>query len=144
MPNHSTPADAMCSHTAVETQRVYFADHDGRRILVLDLSRLKAEDSPQYLHELRDLIAGQPPGKNLLLLVNVRGNRFNPETVEEMKRVSKANEPKVLATAMVGMSKLGSIIAKQVYTSAGRRYEAFETVEAAKGWLVQQQAPKRT
>ena len=123
---------------ALETERVYFTDHGGRRILVLDLSRLSAEESPQFLRQLRDLVAKQPPGKSLLLLVNVRGNRFNPETVEEMKRVSRANEPRVLATAMVGMSKLGSIIARQVYKAAGRTYEAFDNAEAAKDWLVQQ------
>ena len=133
----------MCCHCEMESERVYFTDHGGRRVLVLDLSRLAAEDSPPFLHQLRDLVAKQPPGKSLLLLVNVRGNRFNPETVEEMKRVSRANEPWVLATAMVGMSKLGSIIARQVYRSAGRTYEAFDDVEAAKDWLVQQHPPKK-
>ena len=134
----------MClSRPAVENERVYFTDHGGRRVLVLDLSGLKAEDSPAYLRQLEKLVASQPPGKSLLLLVNVKRNRFDPKSVDEMKRVSKANEPRVLATAMVGMSKLGSIIARQVYQSAGRTYEAFDTVEAAKEWLVQQHAPKK-
>ncbi len=122
--------------------RVYFTHHKGRRITVLDLSSLTADETPPFLHQLRDTIAKEPPGKVLLLLVNVRGNKFNPKSVDEMKQVSKANEPKVLATAMVGMSKLGSIIARQVYVSAGRTYEAFDNVEAAKDWLVQQQPKK--
>ena len=134
----------MLSFPVVENERVYFTDHRGHRILVLDLSKLRAEVSPQYLNQLRDLVARQPQGKNLLLLVNVRGNRFNPETVEVMKQTSKANEPWVLATAMVGMSKLGSIIARQVYTSAGRTYEAFDTVAAGMDWLAQQKAAKKT
>ncbi len=134
----------MRSHAAVEDERKYFTEHARRRLIVLDLSRLSAEESPQYLYQLRDLVSRQTPGRTLLLLVNVRGNRFNPETVEVMKRVSKANEPWVLATAMVGMSKLGSIIARQVYMSAGRRFEAFETVGAPKDWLAQQRAPKKT
>src|SRR5690349_8417653 len=116
-------------------QRVYFTEHKGRRILVLDLSDLSAAATPPILQELEKMVAGQPAEKNLLLLVNVRRNIFNPETVEEMKRVSKANEPRVLATAMVGMSKLGSIVARQVYRSAGRTYEAFDGEEQAKDWL---------
>ncbi len=122
--------------------RVRFTQHKGRRILVLDLSELSAEASPPVLQQLREVVAKEPPGKSLLLLVNVRRNLFNPETVEEMKRVSRANEPWVLATAMVGMSKLGIIIARQVYRSAGRTYEAFDEVEKAMDWLVQQQPKK--
>jgi hypothetical protein len=124
-------------------ERIYFADHKGRRILVLDLSRLSAEETPPVLRGFRDLVASQPPGKTLLVLVNAKGNRFNPESVEEMKQVSKANEPRVLATAMVGMSKLGSIIARQVYQAAGRKYEAFDAVTAAMDWLSQQNPPKK-
>ena len=79
----------------------------------------------------------------MVLLVNVRRNYFSPASVEEMKKVSKHNEPWVIATAMVGMSKIGSVIARQVYRSAGRMYEAFDSLDAAKDWL-QQQAPKKT
>lgn len=124
-------------------QRVHFTEHKGRRILVLDLSELSAEATPPVLQELEKMVARQAAKKDLLLLVNVRRNIFNPATVEEMKRVSKANEPKVLATAMVGMSKLGSIVARQVYRSAGRTYEAFDGEEQAKDWLVAQQPAKK-
>jgi hypothetical protein len=58
--------------------------------------------------------------------------------------VSKANEPRVLATAMVGMSKLGSIIARQVYQAAGRKYEAFDQVTAAMDWLSQQNPSEKS
>lgn len=124
-------------------ERIHFTDHKGRRILVLDLSGLSAEETPPVLKEFQQTVAKQPPGKSLLLLVNVRRNAFNPESVEEMKRVSKANEPWVLATAMVGMSQLGSIIARQVYRSAGRTYEAFDAEDAAKDWLAQQQPAEK-
>jgi hypothetical protein len=124
-------------------KRVYFTEHKGRRILVLDLSELGAEATPPILQELEGVVAQQPAAKDLLLLVNVRRNIFNPATVEEMKRVSKANEPRVLATAMVGMSKLGSIVARQVYRSAGRTYEAFDAEDQAKDWLVAQQPARK-
>jgi hypothetical protein len=124
-------------------ERVYFTEHKGRSILVLDLSELSAEATPPVLQQQEKVVASQPAGKTLLLLVNVRRNIFNPATVEEMKRVSKANEPRVLATAMVGMSKLGSIVARQVYRSAGRTYESFESEEQAKDWLAAQQPAKK-
>jgi hypothetical protein len=124
-------------------ERIHFSEHKGRQILVLDLSGLTAEETPPVLREFQQRVAKQPPGKHLLLLVNVRRNAFNPESVEEMKRVSKANEPWVLATAMVGMSQLGGIIARQVYRSAGRAYETFDAEEAAKDWLAGQPLPQK-
>jgi hypothetical protein len=41
------------------------------------------------------------------------------------------------------MSKLGSIVARQVYRSAGRTYEAFDGEEQAKDWLAAQQPAKK-
>ena len=71
--------------------------------------------------------------------MNARRNRFNPDSVAEMKRVGKANEPWIFATATVGMSKLGAVIARQVYSAAGRKFENCDTVEKAMDWLVQLQ-----
>src|SRR3954452_24059853 len=132
---------ALCCDARME--RIHFSEHKGRRILVLDLSELSADQTPPVLKEFQQAVGNQPPGKNLLLLVNVRRNAFNPASVEEMKRVSKANEPWVLATAMVGMSQLGGIIARQVYRSAGRAYETFDAEDAAKDSLVEQQPAKK-
>jgi hypothetical protein len=46
-------------------QRVYFTEHKGRRIVVLDLSELSAEATPPVLQELEKTVAQQPAEKNV-------------------------------------------------------------------------------
>ena len=121
--------------------RVRFLDHKGKRMLLVDQSSLSREEVMQVLNATRLLVAKQPPGRTLLVMVDVRGSRFNPDSIAESKRVATANEPWVLATATVGMDRLGAIMLKQVYSAAKRTFENFKTPEEAKDWLVQQQPP---
>ena len=44
----------------------------------------------------------------------------------------------MIATAVVGLTAIGRVVARVVSTFSGRRYAAFETVDQAKEWLVRQ------
>ena len=120
------------------TGRVHLSDHEGRRILVTDLSDLTPDHSPAVLDEARRLVAALPKERTLLSLLVVRRMRFDPETIDAMKKVGRENEPWVIATAVVGLSAVGRVVAKVVSTFSGRRYAAFESEEQAKEWLVRQ------
>jgi len=122
------------------TGRVRFADHEGRRILVTDLSDLTPDQAPAVLDEARQMVAALPKERSLLSLLVVRRMRFDPETIDAMKKVGRENEPWVIATAVVGLSAIGRVVAKVVSTFSGRRYAAFENEEQAKEWLVRQNA----
>ncbi|MFL5309780.1 MAG: hypothetical protein ACJ79H_04925 [Myxococcales bacterium] len=122
------------------TERVRFVDHQGRRILVTDLSELDPDGSPAVLDEARRLVATLPKERSLLSLLVVRKMRFDPKTIDAMKQIGRANEPWVIATAVVGLTALGRVLAKVVSTFSGRRYAAFETEEQAKEWLARQKA----
>ena len=120
------------------TGRVHLSDHEGRRILVTDLSDLTPDQSPAVLDEARRLVAALPKERTLLSLLVVRRMRFDPETIDAMKKVGRENEPWVIATAVVGLSAIGRVVAKVVSTFSGRRYAAFENEDQAKEWLVRQ------
>ena len=120
------------------TGRVRFADHEGRRILVTDLSDLTPDQAPAVLDEARQMVAALPKERSLLSLLVVRRMRFDPETIDAMKKVGRENEPWVIATAVVGLSAIGRVVAKVVSTFSARRYAAFENEKQAKGWLVRQ------
>ena len=120
------------------TGRVRFADHQGRRILVTDLSGLTPDQSPAVLDEARQLVATLPKERSLLSLLVVRKMRFDPETIDVMKKIGRDNEPWVIATAVVGLTAIGRVVARVVSTFSGRRYAAFESEEQAKEWLVRQ------
>lgn len=122
------------------TGRVRFSDHEGRRILVTDLSDLTPDQSPAVLDEARRLVAALPKERTLLSLLVVRRMRFDPETIDAMKKVGRENEPWVIATAVVGLTAIGRVVAKVVSTFSGRRYASFESEDQAKEWLVRQKA----
>jgi len=122
------------------TGRVRFADHQGRRILITDLSGLSPDQSPAVLEEARKVVAALPRERSLLSLLVVSKMRFDPETIDAMKKVGRENEPWVVATAVVGLSAIGRVVARVVSTFSGRRYAAFESEDQAKEWLVRQQA----
>lgn len=122
------------------TERVRFVDHKGRRILLTDLSDLTPNETPAVLDEAKKLVATLPKERTLLSLLVVQRMKFDPETVDAMKKVGRDNEPWVIATAVVGLSAIGRVVARVVSTFSGRRYASFDTVEQAKEWLVRQQA----
>ncbi len=122
------------------TGRVRFDDHQGRRILITDLSDLDPDRSPIVLDEARRLVATLPKERSLLSLLVVRKMRFDPRTIDFIKQIGRANEPWVMATPVVGLTAIGRVVARVVSTFNGRRYAAFETVEQAKEWLVRQTA----
>jgi hypothetical protein len=62
--------------------------------------------------------------------------RFDPQVIEEMKRIGKADEPWVAATAVVGLSAIGRVLSRVVSLFSGRRFVPFTSVEEAKAWLV--------
>ena len=122
------------------TGRVRFVDHQGRRIIFTDLSGLDPQQSPAVLDEARRLVATLPKERSLLSLLVVRKLRFDPQTIDLMKQIGRANEPWVIATAVVGLTAIGRVLAKVVSTFSGRRYAAFDTEDQAKEWLARQKA----
>jgi hypothetical protein len=122
------------------TGRVRFVDHQGRRILVTDLSGLDPDQSPAVLEEARRLVATLPKERSLLSLLLVRKMRFDPNTIDVMKQIGRANEPWVVATAVVGLTAIGRVLARVVSTFSGRCYAAFDSEDQAKEWLARQHA----
>src|SRR2546423_4707647 len=115
--------------------RVRFLDHQGRRILVTDLSELDPQQSPAVLDEARRLVVTLPRERSLLSLLVVRKMRFDPKAIDAMKQTGRANEPWVIATAVVGLTAIGRVLAKGVSAFSGRRDASFDTGEQAKEWL---------
>ena len=103
-----------------------------------DLTDLATDESPAVLEEARRVVSTLPKERTLRSLLVVRRMRFDPKTIDAMKKVGKDNEPWVIATAVVGLTAIGRVVARVVSTFSGRRYAAFETVEQAKEWLVRQ------
>lgn len=109
---------------------------EGRQILVTDLSELGPEEAVATLQETHLRLAGLPKERSILSLAIVRGLRMDTRVTEELKRVSRLNAPWIVATAVVGMSSIGRIIARGVALISGRSFNAFGSEAEARKWLL--------
>jgi hypothetical protein len=118
-------------------KRVNYISHKGRQILFLDCSGCKAEDFPTIIKEAGKLIRVEPPN-SVLTLTDVTGARYNLEVTESLKEFTKGNKPFVTAGAVVGLDALKKIVYNGVMHFSGRNLLAFDDIEKAKDWLIEE------
>jgi hypothetical protein len=116
-------------------ERVRLESLGDRRLLVTDLSDLGPDEAPTILQRTHLLLAGLPKQRTVLSLAIVRGLRMDARVTEEMKRVWKSNAPWVAASAIVGMSAIGRVLARGVAMVSGRTFQAFGSEAEARAWL---------
>jgi len=118
-------------------ERVRFIEHKGRKIIHLDFSRLKADDSIPIIEQARVTIGGYPP-KSVFTLTDVSESNFNNRVTQALKALVVHNKPYVVASAVIGIDGLKQIIFNSVMTFSGRQLHAFDTLAEAKDWLASQ------
>jgi hypothetical protein len=121
----------------VMDDKVKFIQHRGKKILYLDFSQSTAADVLKTIVTAKSVIAGQPE-QSLLTLTNVTDARFNDAVSHELKNFTAHNRPFVRAGAVIGVSGFKKIIFDAVVLFSGRKLSAFDDVEQAKQWLVEQ------
>jgi hypothetical protein len=119
-------------------ERTRFIEHRGKRILLLDYSGVAdPEEALREIAKSKAFIATQPPN-SLLTLTHVRDARYNREIVTAMKGLAAHNKPFVRAGAVVGLAPLHRIVYQAVMKFSGRNLPAFDDMEEARDWLVEQ------
>jgi len=116
-------------------ERVRFIEHNGKKILFLDFSRISAQTVLSVIVEAKAVIRTQPP-RSVLTLSDVTGAGFNEEVTQAMKDFVVHNKPYVTAAAVVGANGFRQVILNSVMWFSGRRLHAFSTADEAKDWLV--------
>lgn len=117
-------------------EKIRFIHHEGKKILYLDFSRSKAEEVLQTIGAAKKVIAAHPE-KSLLTLTDVTDARFNEAVTREMKEFAAHNRPYVRAAAVVGITGLKKIIFDAVVAFSQRKLSAFDDLEQAKQWLIE-------
>jgi hypothetical protein len=121
------------------TDRVYWIEHKGQRILYYDWSNVL--DTDQAVALVRDsagLMRREPRG-SVLVLTNVEGSRFNKRVLDAILELMNGNKPFVKASALVGLNGLMRAALGAMAKLTGRKLQAFTTADEAKGWLLEQQ-----
>jgi len=117
-------------------ERVRLEEHGGKRLLVTDLSELGPEEATTFLQQTHLTLSGLPRERSVLSLVIVRNLRMSTVVTDEIKRVSRLNAPWIAATALVGMSAIGRVIARGISMVTGRSFNAFGNEAEARAWLL--------
>lgn len=118
-------------------ERVKYIFHNGRQILFLDFSGCNVADFPIIIKEAEKMIRVQSPN-SVLTLTDVTGSKYNLEVTEALIEFTKGNKPFVKAGAVFGLDALKKIVYNSVMHFSGRNLLAFEDIEKAKDWLVDQ------
>jgi hypothetical protein len=121
-------------------ERVRLEELGGKRLLVTDLSDLGPEEASAFLQQTHLTLSGLPRERTVLSLVIVHNLRMSALVTDEIKRVSRLNGPWILATALVGMSAIGRVIARGISMVTGRSFNAFAAEAEARAWLAESAA----
>jgi len=119
--------------------RTRFIEHAGRKILLLDFTRIAdTQTALDAIAEARAVVARQQPDGSLLTLTHVEGAHFDSGVLKAIRELAEHNRPYVRAAAVVGLSGLTKVVFNTMVHLTGRNLRAFEDLDAAKAYLVQQ------
>ena len=110
--------------------------HEGVRVLEVDLSGIA--DLTELEAELAAgsaLVRQEPATASLRVLVDLRGVPYSLHAYYALLDAAKANDPYVLARAVIGLDPLGRFALGAFARVAGRPVRLFERREEALSWL---------
>lgn len=112
-------------------------EHQGKKILNNDLSGLSVEAFMERMTAFEAMVLGLGE-RNILVLSDIRGAQFDSRNVNLLKKIALAVDGYVGRYAVVGVSGVKKILFNAVQVVSGKQgyLEAFDTLEAAKDWLV--------
>ncbi len=118
--------------------RVRFIEHQGFKILLVDLTGCTPEEVLQICKEVVRVVTGEPRG-SVLLMADFTGARVDRETVTFIKEGAVRDAPYIKRSAWVGVEAFGDVWFKAVKTFSTRSLPAFKTRDEALAWLVKEE-----
>ena len=101
--------------------RVEEFTRSGKKFVYIDFSNLKTNDEiSQVINKAKPIISKNSP-KSVYTISNFDGSRYDKETKELVATYTKANEPYVVAGAIIGMDGLKKIMASAIFSLSGRK-----------------------
>ena len=120
--------------------RVRFITHQGKRILLVDLTNCSAKDVMKVMAEVQRIVTAQPRESTLTLGDLTGGAQFSRDAITRMKEVAVFDRPYVKRSAIVGAEGLPKVFYEALRTFSRREFPRFKTREEALDWLVKEDA----
>ena len=116
------------------TDRIRFITHQGKQILLVDLSTCLAGEVAEILRALPDVVTARPLG-SVLALTDFSGATFDAEGIRVLKETATFDKPFVKKSAFVGTLNLPNGFTEDVSNFSGREFPTFHTRNVALAWL---------
>jgi hypothetical protein len=115
--------------------RIRFIDHQGKEILLVDLSNCPANEVEKIARAVPDYTTVRPRG-SVLVLTDFTGAAFDRDAVRAIKETAVFDKPFVKKSALVGTEDLPVSFHDELKTFSRRELLPFKTREEALAWLV--------
>ncbi len=117
--------------------RIYFVEHKGKQILLLDFSQATAHQMQLLLEHVRMTVA-QHARKSLLTLGDFHDAEVDHAVAMKIKEVLTLDRPFVKKAALVGTEKIPHAFLENFHNFSQRDLPTFKTREEAMDWLVEE------
>jgi hypothetical protein len=115
-------------------ERIRFIDHQGKRVLFVDLSYCPAQEVENIIRTVPDHITVQPLG-SVLVLTNFTGTAFDRDALRAVKETAVFDKPFVKKSALIGTESLPRDFCEDMTRFSRRELPIFKTREEALDWL---------
>jgi len=110
--------------------------HKGARVLYLDISNFghDFESVKAEIDMVHKVVVKQPP-KSIAELINAQNTVVSKKLAELFKKNSETSKHHIRKIAVIGVTKLTSIVVQAIIYFSGLNIKTFDDVEKAKDWL---------
>ena len=116
-------------------ERIRFIDHQGQRILLIDLSHCETAELPKLVDQVPPIVTAEPPG-SVLLLADFTGSTPTREMMERVKIAAAIDRKHIKRSAWVFNGNVPKPLHDAVQIFSSREIPKFETREKAMDFLV--------
>src|SRR5208282_2251599 len=115
--------------------RIRFIFHEGKQILLVDLSHCSASEAAKLLQELPEIVTTRARG-SVLIFSDFTAASFDAEAIRVMKETAVFDKPYIKKTAWVGAESFPQEFAESLGSFSRREFPTFKSPEEALAWLV--------
>jgi hypothetical protein len=114
---------------------IRFITHQGKQILLVDLSNCSAGEVEKIVRALPEVVTTRQRG-SVLILSDFTGASFDEEAIRTMKETAVFDKPYIKKSAWVGAENLPELLSENLKSFSRREFPTFKTREEAMTWLV--------
>ncbi len=124
-------------------ERIYFIDHQGKRVLVVDFSKCPVHKVEEVARAVPDYVTAQPLN-SVLVLSDFTAAQFNQDGLRALKETAVFDKPFIKRSALLGTQSFPRDFYDEITSFSRRDLRIFTTREEALTWLVADSAGSKS